>query len=451
MGIGGELLGWIKNYLSNRYQQVVVNGQTSKATKIKAGVPQGSILGPLFFIVYMNDLTENTDVEVRMYADDVTLYIDYKSIENVKETMERNLNEVTRWAKRWYMKFNPSKTEELHFSRKRQHFPIDLVFDNKVIEIVNSHKHLGVTLQMNGRWTEHIDQTTRRANKRLDIIRSFNKSMDRRSMEKLYISYVRPILEYGGTVWCNINKGEQDQLEEIQLNAIRIVTGTKKGTSHRELREEMGWPSLKERRTFQCLSQLYKIIHRMAPDSLSDILPMAIDQRNPYGIRSSQNLDIPRAKSEAYANSYFPQVCRLWNELPKESKNSTSLEEFKEKTKPNYQPPPQHYYLGTRKQQILMSRLRVKNIDLNANLYQRNLKDTDQCDCNNGAETIEHFLLECTSYNVQRRKLFYHLRNINLLLTAETLIKGNENLSATDNNKIIMATIEYINETARFS
>ena len=128
------------------------------------------------------------------------------------------------------------------------------------------HKHLGVILQSDGKWREHIHQITRKASKRLDILRSFRHTMDRKSLEKLYISYVRPILEYSSSVWANCTMGERDTLEKVQREAMRIATGAKRGTGHRELGIETGWPTLEERRNYQALVQMYKILHNMAPE-----------------------------------------------------------------------------------------------------------------------------------------------------------------------------------------
>ena len=379
-----------------------------------------------------------------MYADDVTVYVDYRAEDVAQETIERNLNIISDWAKIWYMNFNPTKTEQLHFTRSRNHIPIEIRMEEEIVEIVNSHKHLGVTLQTDGRWGEHISQTTRKAKKRLDIIRSFSRTMDRKSLEKLYISFVRPILEYGCTVWANCSKGEQESLESIQIDAIRIATGAKRGTSHQELQSEMGWPSLKERRKYQLLVQMYKIQHNLAPQGLTENMPSTTNVRNPYNIRSANNLDPPRARSEAYATSFFPNSCRLWNELPEEIKSLNSLEDFKSHVKPKNTPRPQHYYLGTRREQIIICRLRVNNADL------RNLAETDLCDCNMEAETTEHYLMSCITYMQQRRDLTARLMNIQKPKTTELLLMGSEELTQDENRTIITATLMYINETARF-
>ena len=182
------------------------------------------------------------------------------------------------------MKFNPKKTEQLNMSRKRNHIPIEIRTTGENIMIVKSHKHLGVTLQQDGKWTEHMEETVNRTSRRLDIIRSDKNILDKMSLEKLYMSYIRPIMEYSSQVWCNITKQQSDRLEGLQREAIRIVTGTKKGTSHQALLEETGWQNLKERRIYHCLSMMHKIVHRNAPPGLTELLPDRTEERNPYNI-----------------------------------------------------------------------------------------------------------------------------------------------------------------------
>ena len=112
-----KLLDWFRNYLSGRKQKVVINGTSSNWRTISAGVPQGSILGPLIFLVYINDLADNIDTNIRLYADDASLYITYENANDAATILNEDLSKVQTWANRWLMTFNPSKTESLTFSR----------------------------------------------------------------------------------------------------------------------------------------------------------------------------------------------------------------------------------------------------------------------------------------------------------------------------------------------
>ena len=450
MGITGNLLEWAKSYLKDRRQQVVINGQASEVKMIESGVPQGSILGPLFFLVYMNDIADDLQGNIKLYADDVTLYVDYTDQAQAKEVIEDDLRKIEEWAKKWYMQFNPTKTEQVHFTRKRSHIPIEIMMEDGAVTIHRSHKHLGVILQRDGKWSEHVEEISRKANRRLDILRHHQKILDRSSLAKLYTTYIRPLLEYGCSVWNSCSIAEEEKLESIQRKAIRIVTGAKKGTSHARLYDEVGWPTLKERRTYQNLKLLYKMIHGEAPPGLIDILPENRAARNPYNVRASQELDPPKASTEAYAKSFIPETCRKWNNLPEEVRTTDSFDIFKDRTCPKPEKPPGYYNTGKRKGQIWLTRLRVENADLNENLYNRNLSNSKVCGCGAEEETTEHYLLICPLYTAERETLQESIESIELDMTTALLLKGSPNLSYDTNANIMNSVITFICDTKRF-
>jgi histone H3/H4 len=451
VGIRGDLLDWCASYLSNRKQRVVIHGQTSSEADITSGVPQGSILGPLFFLVYMNDIADNIKAEIRLYADDVTLYIDYNDQQAAKIIIEEDLAKIMKWAKDWYMSFNPDKTEQLHFSRKRNHIPIEIKMENKQISIVKSHKHLGVIIQQDGKWSEHLDSISAKAYRRLDILRSLSKQLDKLSLQKLYLSFIRPILEFSSPVWGNLNRHEEEMLEEIQRSAIRVVTGAKRGTSHEPLYAEVGWPTLEERRKYQMLVMIFKMINNLAPPTLTELLPDTKADRNPYHIRAGNDLDTPRARTSAYADSFLPYACTEWNNLPDDIRNIPSLEEFSETIKPPTRPPPPHYSTGNRRNQILICRLRVGNADLNSNLFERNMADNSTCACEEEDETTEHFLINCELYNDQRQTMLQELGLNPQEITPDLLLRGSSDLSERRNKCIIEATQKFISKSGRFN
>ena len=125
----------------------------------------------------------------------------------------------------------------------------EIRINDVVIAEVEEHRHLGIILQRNGKWTSQIKDITSRAHKRVDILRSYMRILDRRSLEKLYMTYVRPILEYCNIIWDNCTKKETDEIEAVQLAAARIVTGGKRGTRHRLLYEETQWKTLEKEET----------------------------------------------------------------------------------------------------------------------------------------------------------------------------------------------------------
>ncbi len=140
------------------------------------------------------------------------------------------------------------------FSLKTTNEPIRLSFDGTEISFVNNHKHLGVTLSNNGKWHDHINNIISSSSKILGIMRKLKFQLSRTSLNQIYISYMRPILEYSSVVWDGCSDYEKSTLEKIQNEAARIVTGLTRSVSLANLRQEIGWQELSDRRTVQKLS-----------------------------------------------------------------------------------------------------------------------------------------------------------------------------------------------------
>ena len=217
-GISGSLLSWFESYLSERRQRVILPGTQSDWNYIHAGVPQGSILGPLLFLLYINDIVKDIQSNIRHFADDTSLFI---AVENPDTAaLNSDLEKITKWANDWLVSFNPIKTETLLISRKLTqpaHPPLHML--NKQIADVENHKHLGLYFNNDGSWHTHITYIKEKAWKRINIMRKLKFQLDRKSLEIIYTVFIRPILEYGNEIWDNCTQYEKDDLEKIQIEA----------------------------------------------------------------------------------------------------------------------------------------------------------------------------------------------------------------------------------------
>ena len=224
MGIVGDLLLWLKDYLSNRKQRVVINGKESSWENISAGVPQGSILGPLLFLIFINDIVSEVNCPIKLFADDTSIYAIVENPLVASIQLNSDLQKIHEWSQRWLVNFNPRKTESIIISRKgepRLHPP--LYMNHVEIKTVVTHKHLGLTFSQDGSWTSHIDEIISKANSRLNILRKLKFKLDRRSLEQMYISYIRPLFEYADVIWDNCPDYMKDKLEK---NKLRSCTHT---------------------------------------------------------------------------------------------------------------------------------------------------------------------------------------------------------------------------------
>ena len=214
-GVTGEVLAWFKSYLNNRRQRVVIPGATSDWTFICAGVPQGSILGPLLFLVYINDIVTDIRSNICLFADDTSLYIFVDDPISAAGCINIDLQKISRWAATWLVSFNPSKTEALLVSRRlfrNRHPPIYM--ENQLITEVDTHKHLGIHFSNDGTWHHHIRYITEKAWTRINIMRKLKFKLDRKSLETIYLTFIRPILEYGDVLWDNCSQYEKNELEK---------------------------------------------------------------------------------------------------------------------------------------------------------------------------------------------------------------------------------------------
>ena len=188
-GATGEVLAWFKSYLSNRKQRIVLPGAVSDLVFIQAGVPQaGSILGPLLFLLYINDIVHDIGSNIRLFADDTSLFIIVEDAITSAACLNNDLDKISQWPAKWLVTFNPSKTESLLISRetnKDRHPPI-FMQNHKVVE-VDSHKHLGVFLSSDCSWHQHIKYITDKALDRINIMRKLKFKLDRKSLEIIYI------------------------------------------------------------------------------------------------------------------------------------------------------------------------------------------------------------------------------------------------------------------------
>ena len=179
IGVIGPLLTWFESYLDQRFQRVVLEGSFSEYKEVKAGVPQGSILGPMLFLIYINDIVRDIESSIKLFADDTTLYLIVEDPIPAANLMDGDLDKVQEWANTWLVKFNPQKTEEIIFSRKTTQIDHPkLSMNNVEIQRVQFHKHLGINFNSDCSWHEHIIDITAKAWKRIHLLRALKFQLD---------------------------------------------------------------------------------------------------------------------------------------------------------------------------------------------------------------------------------------------------------------------------------
>ena len=449
-GVSGDVLRWFQSYLSGRRQRVVLPGSLSEWVYIKAGVPQGSILGPLLFLLYINDIVKNIGSNIRLFADDTSLFIIVDNPTTAALCLNSDLEKLSRWAAIWLVTFNPSKNESLLISRKINkpiHPP--LYMQNVQIQEVSSHKHLGLYFSNDCSWHQHIDYIKQKAWFRIHIMRKLKFKLDRKSLETIYLTFIRPLLEYGDVIWDNCTQYEKNELDKIQNEAARITTGTTKLVSLDNLYKEVGWQTLHRRRQDHKITLFYKMFNQLTPVYLSSLIPQQVNAISHHNLRNSNDIHTIRSNTSLYHNSFLPSTLRQWNSLPVEVRQLNTLSSFKTFLKKDLQSVPTYYYCGSRKAQILHARLRTGCSSLNMDLFHKNITESPLCRCGS-IEDTQHYFFHCRFYQGPRNTLLnacttYQNPSLSLLLF------GSSTLSLEANIAILEHVHKYILDTKRFT
>ena len=290
-------------------------------------------------------LSKNINSSIRLFADDTSLYIIVANLQTAAITMNLGLSTISQWALDWLVDFNARKTMSLLISLKQN--PVlhpQLLMNDIVISESTSHKHLGVSFSNTCSLTEHITKVTESAWLRLNLLRALKFKINRMALEnKIYIGFIRPLLEYSDSVWDNCFTECKKQLESIHNEAGRIVSGATKLCSSEKLLAELGWETLQERRTKHKLLIFYKIVNGLTPDYLSDLFPPLVGDSNPCSLRNENDIQSIRARTNLFFNPFFPSTIRGWNSLPQDIKHANTVTAFKYCLNRHRRRPPKYY------------------------------------------------------------------------------------------------------------
>lgn len=235
----------------------------------------------------------------------------------------------------------------------------DIYFQNTHLNFVHSHKHLGVTLS-DGTWHQHISNITS-SSRILGTMRMLKFKLKRKTFNQIYISYLRPIIEYASLVWDSCTLYEQNVLESIQYDAARIVTGLTRSVSIVNLIREIGWVSLADRRKMQKLILVFKHSRGELPCYLSDIFPEIVGNNSAYNLRNNENYATVARRLEIYLKSVIPSSIKVWNSLDLDTRNSQTLSAFKARLKIIFSRPqaPSYFLTGDGFLQITTQELEI--------------------------------------------------------------------------------------------
>ena len=345
-GIKGTTLQWVRNFLTKRTMKVIVDGEESREVTVDSGVPQGTVLGPLLFLVHINDLPETVTSQVRLFADDCLLYRRIRSF-NDHLTLQKDLVNLEGWAKDWGMRFNAKKCNILSV-KKKSDFRYQL--DQEILQEVPNSPYLGVLLSNDMKWKPHITNISKKASSTLGFLRRNLRYSPRDCKRTAFLALVRSKLEYASVVWDPYLQGDIDRLEMVQHRAARFITGDYRSRQPgcvTAMLNELGLQRLEDRRQEKRLVSLFRVVEglvpamppadflipakttkrRIQPKRFPGFVTTNIVQR--HVVNNSKGFVVPDSHSEEYRNSYFVRTVVEWNQLNDSQIHAESPEEFR--------------------------------------------------------------------------------------------------------------------------
>lgn len=341
LGIAGKALQWFSSYLHYRRQTVSINGSRSDTKELSCGVPQGSVLGPILFNVYMTSLGHLLRQHIpnyHFYADDTQIYLSAKlnELDNAVHQIEQCVSIVEGWMSQHQLKMNNDKTEFLIISSKQlasKFTKPSLKLSGLAVEPVKLARNIGVTMDHHGTLDTHITNVSRNAYYQLNNINRLKKFMSQESLECLIHAFVTTKLDYCNSLFCGACKSSIKKLQRVQNTAARILTGHRKSEHITPVLRQLHWLPVEQRIKFKLLVITFKALNDLAPDYLQELLTL---HRPPRSLRSAEKnlLVVPRTKSSLVTSRSFSVAAPiLWNNLPTDIRCNSNFTTFKSQVK----------------------------------------------------------------------------------------------------------------------
>ena len=330
-GIGNVLVDWIEDWLSGRKQRVVINGCKSGWNDVTSGVPQGSILGPLLFIIFINDIDCKIISALSKFADDTKVF---RTVGNVERafTLQEDLHSLYKWSTDWQLLFNKDKCKCLHVGNNNPQY--DYFIGNERIETTLVEKDLGVQISKSLKPEEHIAFIVKKANNLLGCIKRTYSDKSLSNMVNLYITLVRPLLEYCQQVWSPHLVKDVKKVEDVQRRFTRMINGMK-GLSYERRLQRCNLIPLERRRERADLIETFKIMNGYVNVDPEKFFTVSKDSRTRG---HPMKLQKRHCRLELRRNFYSQRVINPWNKLSKKMIAATSVTQFKTRIHSMYEP-----------------------------------------------------------------------------------------------------------------
>ncbi len=331
IGIRGAALNWFCNYLKDRKQFVQYNNIKSDCLNINYGVPQGSILGPLLFLIYINDLPNCLKfLRAIMFADDSTIY---GSLINMKEIhkVQKDLNNLVDWLCANKLSLNVSKTYYIVFAPQPSKDHLKLEINGQQIERKTYGKFLGIYVDETLSWKEHCNNCKLKLSSALYMLKAAKKVLPATTVKMLYYSLFYPHLIYGVLLWGSTHQSHLNKIITSQKRAVRILSGADRSAHTNELFHNLKILKFKDVYNLYLSNYMFKQIHTPC---INNLVPLISNRQiHTYSTRQADNLHKTYARTQKVKNSFMFRGPHLWNKLPNNLKTTTDERRFQKQMK----------------------------------------------------------------------------------------------------------------------
>ena len=326
-------LTWFRSYLSGWEIQTRIDGVMSDPLETTSGVPQGSVLGPLLYLLHVREVPSVSKAGCALFADDTTLHrcgcvADWQLPCCPREG---DLQRLSVWAEESKIMFNAAKSASMIIGGKSRGPPLQPICLNGVpVPLRSSQRHLGVILSDNLRWDAHVSRMLQLVSAPLSLLKllAYRHRLPPMCIRRFYCGFIRPRLEYSSAVWGGCCRKLQSRLERVQLQGARAIVRTP-GLSHQELLSRAGLPSLCWRRRIHRLELLWKLVNHQGPPQLQALVPKPASSRCRYSLRATHAIEFPDSGSARMLGSFLGTVVPEWNSLPAEVVSATTCPSFR--------------------------------------------------------------------------------------------------------------------------
>ena len=337
-GSSEKSIQWFQSYLSNREQFVSIQNEKSGVRNVSAGVPQGSILGPLLFTLMINNLPKAvSNGTVYMYADDTTITVSGNSKQEIEDKLNLVLKEVYDWTVKHKLLMNLKKTKVMMISTKQRcrnllDTSLNVKLNNVTIECVTETKCLGVMLDSQLTFHSHITSIAKVIKQKIGVLRRSRNPFDSKQLSYLYWGYVLPHILYCANVWSGRSNKNYDILCKLHKRAAYMVSKQSWLTPSNEVLSDLSWPSLDKLFWKASCCMMFKCVNQLTPEIVYEKLKFIDDiKRRPTRGTGKMLLRPPQCRTEFYKRSFFVSACEKWNNLPLDIKQAPSIHTFKKR------------------------------------------------------------------------------------------------------------------------